>query len=544
MRSGFTGGSSVGPYSETSGDPSFQPPIYNGGVRMTAVALGGATPTAFTITAGCLATASFRLDGVGSIGGNCGSTEPEIFPPNAAMPAGFVPGTAQQRDLFANSGFESDFASWTASGGWIVSTSAPFAGTRHAQLSQPNGTPGDLLAGNLFQPVTVPSGITGAAVLYQLSVDTEETTTTDVYDTLTFEVRDAGGSLLGAGPPHSNLNAGGYRLVGWNLASFAGQSLRINFDGFTDEIFPTRFRLDDVRFVVEANPPWSVAADQADEGVYSLKSGLTPDGFRSDLVHAATFVAGNVSFARRVSSQAGSDFLRFYVDDVQQGEWSGEVDWSTLTFPVAAGARTLRWSYQKDAAGSAGGDAAWIDSVVLPGIQGASYLVTVSKSGMGSGTVTSAPAGIDCGSTCSASFAAGNVTLTAAPGAGSTFASWTGACAGQGAACSLALNAAASTTAVFDLVPADTTPNAFSFTDATNVAPGSVQTSNAITVGGINAPAAISVTGGTYSVGCTGTFTASSGTIADGQTACVRHTASAGFSSATSTTLTIIALAG
>ena len=51
----------------------------------------------------------------------------------------------------------------------------------------------------------------------------------------------------------------------------------------------------------------------------------------------------------------------------------------------------------------------------------------------GAGTVTSAPPGINCGTTCSASFAANTVvTLTATAGGGSTFAGWSGACAPMG----------------------------------------------------------------------------------------------------------------
>ncbi len=45
--------------------------------------------------------------------------------------------------------------------------------------------------------------------------------------------------------------------------------------------------------------------------------------------------------------------------------------------------------------------------------------LTVNKTGTGSGTVTSSPSGINCGSTCSAQFAQGTaVTLTANPTAG------------------------------------------------------------------------------------------------------------------------------
>ncbi len=61
------------------------------------------------------------------------------------------------------------------------------------------------------------------------------------------------------------------------------------------------------------------------------------------------------------------------------------------------------------------------------------FVLSVGKSGTGSGTVTSAPAGIDCGATCSAGFASGTtVTLTPTPAAGSTFSGWSGACTGAG----------------------------------------------------------------------------------------------------------------
>ncbi len=76
-----------------------------------------------------------------------------------------------------------------------------------------------------------------------------------------------------------------------------------------------------------------------------------------------------------------------------------------------------------------------------------SYALSVTKSG--AGTVTSAPSGISCGSTCSANFAAGtNVTLTAAASVGSVFSGWSGGCSGTGT-CIVAMNAAKSVSAAF-----------------------------------------------------------------------------------------------
>ncbi len=79
--------------------------------------------------------------------------------------------------------------------------------------------------------------------------------------------------------------------------------------------------------------------------------------------------------------------------------------------------------------------------------------LSVTKSGSGSGTVTSSPAGINCGATCSAPFSNGTaVTLTAAPASGSKFTGWSGACSGLGG-CMLTMTANRSVTAGFAKVP-------------------------------------------------------------------------------------------
>ncbi|MGH8530281.1 MAG: S8 family peptidase [Nevskiales bacterium] len=85
----------------------------------------------------------------------------------------------------------------------------------------------------------------------------------------------------------------------------------------------------------------------------------------------------------------------------------------------------------------------------------------------------------------------------------------------------------------------DSTPNQFNFTDQTGVARNTSIVSAPITVTGINMPATVTVTGGEYSVGCTATFTAASGSANVGETICVRHTSSTSFSTAVNTVLTV-----
>ncbi len=78
--------------------------------------------------------------------------------------------------------------------------------------------------------------------------------------------------------------------------------------------------------------------------------------------------------------------------------------------------------------------------------------LTVSRTGNGSGLVSSGPAGIDCGSDCEAAFDLGSaVTLVPDPAPGSDFAGWSGACAGSGAACIVTIDQARSVEAEFSL---------------------------------------------------------------------------------------------
>jgi hypothetical protein len=117
------------------------------------------------------------------------------------------------------------------------------------------------------------------------------------------------------------------------------------------------------------------------------------------------------------------------------------------TTPLAPGATLLaKWSDDRNAIAIKGDvvatSASPDDSTALPGLAQIAvntgnsinnHALAVAKSGAGTGTVTSSPAGISCGSVCSANFHFGmQVTLTATPGKGSSFAGWSGGCSGTG----------------------------------------------------------------------------------------------------------------
>ena len=97
------------------------------------------------------------------------------------------------------------------------------------------------------------------------------------------------------------------------------------------------------------------------------------------------------------------------------------------------------------------------------------FTLIVSKTGAGSGSVTSSVPGINCGVACSQTYSAGTVvTLTATPASGSTFSGWGGACAGTGT-CNVTMDAPRSVSAGF--TPINATPPPDPATVASSIDP-------------------------------------------------------------------------
>jgi hypothetical protein len=84
----------------------------------------------------------------------------------------------------------------------------------------------------------------------------------------------------------------------------------------------------------------------------------------------------------------------------------------------------------------------------------------------------------------------------------------------------------------------DLVPDGFQFSRQTGAPVGTQLTSEFVRITGINAPTAIAVSGGSYSVD-NGEFTTAQGTIRSGQLVRVRHVSNAAYAAATLTTLTI-----
>jgi|GEM_PF-2273784 len=121
-------------------------------------------------------------------------------------------------------------------------------------------------------------------------------------------------------------------------------------------------------FVLGGDADWTLSTAQFQGGAQSIVSGMIDNNGTTDLSLELEFAApGAITFWSRVSSEEDYDYLRFYINDVEEAGWSGEVDWTEHTYNVPAGTHTFRWSYEKDGSASEGTDNAWIDSITTVG---------------------------------------------------------------------------------------------------------------------------------------------------------------------------------
>ena len=139
------------------------------------------------------------------------------------------------------------------------------------------------------------------------------------------------------------------------IISLVGEA---NCDGF-EAGFPPTFTFSDTAWVLTNN----VVAN----GLQAAESGVVTHYQQTNMyLQKDIIVDGEVSFNRKVSSENNYDYLRFYIDNVKQGEWAGEQNWALVSYPVTAGNHQFRWQYIKDLSVNGGSDKAWIDDICFP----------------------------------------------------------------------------------------------------------------------------------------------------------------------------------
>jgi alpha-tubulin suppressor-like RCC1 family protein len=124
--------------------------------------------------------------------------------------------------------------------------------------------------------------------------------------------------------------------------------------------------LDTTALVVSSHgsPQWFGQTNVTHDGVNAAQSAEIGNNTASSM---RMWIAGpvTVSFWWKVSSETNRDFLSFSAGGVLLTNISGETGWQQCTVATPPGNQILKWTYSKDAAGSAGQDAAWVDQLVI-----------------------------------------------------------------------------------------------------------------------------------------------------------------------------------
>jgi hypothetical protein len=115
------------------------------------------------------------------------------------------------------------------------------------------------------------------------------------------------------------------------------------------------------------NLPWGTTSVDPFEGDFSAKSGSISHSQNSQMIlDYEVGAADSISFYVKVSSENNYDFMRFFINGTQMGQWSGTVPWTRVAYPVTAGQKTFEWRYVKDGSVSGGSDCAWVDYIIFP----------------------------------------------------------------------------------------------------------------------------------------------------------------------------------
>lgn len=213
------------------------------------------------------ATTSFKqtnvpveIHGVGFFDYNHGQTgvAPNAIELHPVLDIVFNPGSGGggggSSQLIGNPGFESGSASpWSLSSGVLCSNSGCGSESAHAGswFAWLDGY-GSAHTDSATQQVTIPSGKSSATLTFWLHVDTAETTTSARYDTLKVQLLDTSGNVLTTLSTFSNLDAAsGYAQHTFDVSSYIGRTVTVQFTGTEDSVYQTSFVLDDIDLTVQ-----------------------------------------------------------------------------------------------------------------------------------------------------------------------------------------------------------------------------------------------------------------------------------------------------
>lgn len=153
-------------------------------------------------------------------------------------------------ELLVNGDFDAGASTgWTATRSNSIATDPIiryyYSGDYVAELGEYNNN-----QDQLYQTICLPSSLSNATLSYLWLVLTNEASSTNIYDTLEINLRDANGNYLQTLQTLTNLDkTPSWKVTSLNLSGYAGQTIQISFEASTDSSLETWFWLNNVSLV-------------------------------------------------------------------------------------------------------------------------------------------------------------------------------------------------------------------------------------------------------------------------------------------------------
>ena len=276
--------------------------------------------------------------------------------------------TINNGQLIRNGSFEKGYGvGWSNTTGMQIGAilhETPYDGTKMAKF----GGMGSQMSVALYQSVTIPATASSATLSYALHIETDETTTSSVRDTLSVQIRSGSGAVLKTLATHSNLGAAtGYQIHSHDVSAYRGQTVQVYFLGVEDAGVATSFILDKVNLNVSG-----------DSGI---------DDIAPNISASESGTSGTITLSATATDNVGVAKVEFYIDNALKGTvlyapYRIELDSNTL----ANGKHTLL-AKAYDGAGNIGTSSPVTFSVDNSSVDNESPVISVSESGI-SGSIT------------------------------------------------------------------------------------------------------------------------------------------------------------
>ena len=112
---------------------------------------------------------------------------------------------------------------------------------------------------------------------------------------------------------------------------------------------------------------WFVTNAVSHTGTYSVQCGHIENNQTSSLLlEISSTYPGELSFFYKTSTWYKKDYLILYIDGRLTDYWSGENDWTYVSYELSAGEHIIEWRYDTAYQGGLEGNVCWLDDIVFP----------------------------------------------------------------------------------------------------------------------------------------------------------------------------------